>query len=201
MPETPKKYSEFLEKYGGVNLYGEPNYILQWGLSPVRRYAVPDSFLAPYLHCWCLAEWTAPEEFGSPDNWNESLYGPYPNRGAYLPLQVFKIDSEPIMLESEYLNLEVLKLFLHVIMNHRHDSLQKRVGFLSDEKAKLEAAKKKELIDRIEDGAPAFADAVSFHGQRNVNSVVKQKMDYLQQNLDRISNVAARFPRGGVMQG
>lgn len=201
MPETPKKYSAFLEKFGGRNIYGEPSYILQWGPNPVRRYAVPDSFLAPYLNCWCLAEWTPAEAFGPPSDWNENAWGPYPSRGAYLPLQVFKIDSEPVMLDSEYLNLEVLKMFLHVILNHKHDSLQKRAGFLRDEAAKVKAAKTKELIDRIEDGAPAFPDAVSFRGQLNVNSVVKQKMEYLEKHLDRITNVASRFPRGGVMQG
>jgi hypothetical protein len=199
--ETPENYSRFLEKYGGLNPLGEPQYILQWGQSAIHRLAVPDAFIGPYMNCWCLCEWTAPEEFGSPDDWDERFWGSYPNRGAYLPLQVFRIDGEPAPLDSEYLNLEVLKLFLHVILEHRHDSLQKRFTFLKEESAKIKAAQAKQLIDRIEDGAPAWLDAVSFHGQENVNSVVKQKMEYLEKHFDRIADIARRFPRGGIVQG
>ena len=200
MPETPKKYSEFLLKYGGKNIYGEPNFLLQWGLNAVRRYAVPDQFLAPYLNAWCLAEWAPPEEFGDADDWSESAWGPFPSRGGYVPRQVFKQDNEPVMLESEYLNLEVLKLFLHVWLTHKHDSLMKRAQFLRDEHLKVEADNRRQLIDRIEDGAPAFADAASFRGQLNVNSVVRQKMEQLEKNWERLADTARRFPRGGVMQ-
>lgn len=194
--ETPERYVRFLAEHGGRNPFGEPNFILAWGQTPIHRYAVPDQFLAPYLNCWCFAEWAPPEDFGSRWTWNESAWGPFPVKGAYVPLQIFKDGDEPVMLDTERLNIEVLRLFLWVVVNHKHDSLQKRKDFLKDEFAKKKAEEQRLLIERIEDGAPAFIDAVSFHGQLNKNAYIKQKMEQLEQNLDRITDVARRFPRG-----
>lgn len=199
MPETPEHYKRAIEKWGGLNPLGEPNFILQWGEAPVRRLAVPDEFLGQYLNCWVLAEWEPPETFGSPDELAD-LGIPFPNRGAYLPLWVYRQDGEPVMLDSEFLNLNVLRLQLHVVMTHKHDSLQKRYHFLKDEFAKRKAEEARLLIDRIEDGAPVFVDAVSFRNQLNCNSVIRQKVDILEKNLDRIRASAAKFPRGGIVQ-
>lgn len=200
MPDVPKKYSDFLIKRGGLNIFNEANFILNWGSSALVRLTVPDEFRNPYRDCWALCEWTAPEEFGSPEDWDEKLLGPYPARGAYNPIQVFREDNVPCQLDSEYLNLQVLEMFLWVILNHKHDSLAKRVQFLKDDAAKKKAAQTKALVERIEDGAPAFLDGASFNGQLNCNSVIRQKMETLEKNLDRIQNTAKRFPRGGMVQ-
>ena len=199
MPETPESYSRFLEYHGGHNPYGEPAFILTWGRDRLRQYAIPEAFAGPYRDCWILSQWVSPEEFGSPDGWDEQQLGPYPHHGAYLPFQIFRNGNEPVMLDTEHLNQNVLKLTLKVVLEHKHDSLDKRYRFLKDESDRVKAEQTQQLIDRIEDGAPAFIDAVSFGGQTNVNSVIKQKMEQLEKNLDRIMNVAQRFPRGGVI--
>ena len=191
--ETPKKYQRLLTKLGGLNILGEPAFILQWGLSPIRRYAVPDDFLGPYLNKWVLAEWTAPEEFGTPAE-VEALGVPFPSRGLYLPLFVYD------RIDSEELNLEVLRTTLHIVMTHKYDTLQHRYHVMKDEYAKVKAEETRVLVDRIEDGAPAFLDATCFHGQRNCNSVVKQKLEYLEKNIGKITDAARRFPRSGMMQ-
>lgn len=200
MPDLPERYSKFLEQRGGRNIFGDPNFILNWGSSALVRLAVPDEFRNPYRDCWALCEWTPPEEFGPPEEWHEPTLGPYPSRGAYNPIQVFREDNVPCQLDSEYLNLNVLEMFLWVILNHKHDSLAKRVQFLTDDAAKRKAEETRKLVERIEDGAPAFLDSVSFSGQLNCNSVIRQKMEQLERNLDRITDVAKRFPRGGVVQ-
>lgn len=198
--EVPERYKRFLEEKGGKNPLGEPNFILNWGSSPLVRLTVPDEFRSPYRDCWALCEWTPPEEFGPPDQWDERSLGPYPSRGAYNPLQVFREGNKPCQLDTEFLNLGVLEMFLWVILNHKHDSLAKRTQFLKDEYARREAEKTKKLVERIEDGAPSFLGGASFTGQLNCNSVIQQKMEQLEKNLDRISDVAKRFPRGGMVQ-
>jgi hypothetical protein len=200
VPDLPENYKQFLVAKGGVNIFGDPNFILNWGSSSLVRLTVPDEFRRPYQECWALCEWTSPEEFGPPDQWDEKLLGPYPSRGAYNPIQVFREGNVPCQLDSEYLNLPVLEMFLWVILHHKHDSLSKRSQFLKDEFARREAVKTKQMVDRIEDGAPAFLEGVSFSGQLNCNSVVRQKMEQLEKNLDRISDVAKRFPRKGQVQ-
>jgi hypothetical protein len=200
--ETPKNYEEFLKKKGGTNLFGEPRFILIWGKSPLYRLGIPETFIAPYLDAWCLAEWKPAETFGSPETWDSNFWKyPYPNRGLYIPIQVFKEQNKPVMLDSESLNPKVLELFLWVIMNYENDSLMKRKTFLKNEREQAEAKKNQQLIDQIEDGAPAFIDACSFSGQLNVNSVIKQKMEQIERNLGPILDVSSRFPRGGVVQG
>jgi len=200
MPETPERYSDALKRWGGTNLYGEPCFILSWGASPVVRRSVPAALLGPYLDAWVLAEWTGPEEFGSPEQWDSEL-GPYPHQGMYLPLQTFRRDGKPIMLDTEDLNLNVLRLFLHVIMTHKFDSLQRRVHFLKDEFAKKKSDEAKARIDMIEDGAPAFLGAASFRNQLNCNSVVMQRAELIEKNLERIRSSAARFAGRKLMQG
>ncbi len=197
--ETPERYSAFLKNKGGTNPFNEPMFILVWGRSPIYRLGVPDAFLGSFQDCWCLAEWKPPEEFGFPQGWDERFWGPYPSRGMYVPIQVFRDGNVPCMIDSEGLNLNVLEMFLWVILNHERDSMMKRNTFLKDAYAQKQARHNQELIDRIEDGAPAFAGPCSFTGQLNVNSVIKQKMDALERGLPHILNVAKRFPRGGTM--
>ena len=166
----------------------------------MRRYAVPDDFLGPYMNCWCLAEWTSPEELGTREE-IEALGIPFPERGVYIPLVCYRDGGEPNMLDSEQLNLNVLEKFISVCLKHKHDSLTHRYHFMKNEYDRIEAEKKQHLIDMIEDGAPAYIDAASFNGQTNVNSVVKQKLEYLEKNYSQIANVAKRFPsRRGTVQ-
>src|SRR5690349_20420285 len=102
MPDCPERYRRFLEDHGGRNCYGEAAFLLHWGSLPVprgisapQRYQMPSALLAPYLNCWCLAEWTPPNEFGDPQDWDETN-GPFLSEGVYLPIQIFREGNEPI---------------------------------------------------------------------------------------------------------
>lgn len=200
MIETPKHYRDFLAKYGGLNPLGEPAFLLHWGSDPIRRvglaeqYLMPFPFMAPYIGCWVLAEWNPPEEFGHPDTWDDYPFNV--SRGAYLPVQIFREEGKPVMLDSQWLNLNVLGLWLKVILNHKYDSMQKRRTTIETEHEQKELAKMKGLVDQIEDGAPAFLEAASFHGQQNCNTVVKQKMEKLEQMMPQLRSVSRRWPRG-----
>jgi len=198
--ETPKQYRDFLTKYGGLNLLNEPSFILHWGPAPIKRvglsdqYLMPFAFMAPYIGCWVLAEWNPPEEFGAPDTWGDLPFDV--SRGAYLPVQIFKEDGKPVPIDSQWLNLNMLGLWLKVILNHKYDSMQKRRAAIETEHEQTELAKTRRLVDQIEDGAPAFLEAASFHGQQNCNTVVKQKMDKLEQMMPRLRDFSRRWPRG-----
>lgn len=201
MTETPKQYSDFLTKYGGLTPLNEPAFILHWGSDPIRRkglsdqWLMPSAFLAGYLGCWVLAEWAPPEEFGPYQDWAD-----YPfdvSRGAYLPLQVFKEDGNPVPLDSQYLNLNVLALFLKVALHHKYDTLLRRYTTLKNEAEEAEIAKTKLLVDRIEDGAPAFLTAASGYGKNaSCNTYLQQKMDLMERMMPRLHDVSKRWPRG-----
>lgn len=204
MPECPPHYAKFLRDHGGVNLYGEPNFILHWGSQPVPRkvaapsaFVMPEAMLAPYLGCWVLAEWNPPSEFGPEALWDLAPEMPYPTHGAYVPLSVY-LDAEnhPAMVDSAFLNLNVLGRILYVTLHHKHDSLARRMGVMRNEMENRELARSKELIDRIEDYAPAFGDAATGYGSGEVATAVRRKMDLIERNIGRLRDVRSRFPRG-----
>jgi hypothetical protein len=98
----PENYAKFLERVGGMNPYGEPNFLLQWGPSTtefiwgqmdggscgqhVKLKYGPDPI-------WHLSMWKPPEMCGlSPEEWYRQSYDPvsglhccgdYPFRGYY----------------------------------------------------------------------------------------------------------------------
>lgn len=157
MRYVPQAYRDALRP-GGVNRYGEPNYLLHWGGDPVRRLAVPDAILAPYLSAWCLAEWHPREDFGPEPGWPGDLL-PYPYDGGYIPLQVFN----GCTLDSPGLNPGVLRMMVAIALKARGVSLRKQAEALRDSRLAVEARQTARIADRLQDAFPAFngADATN----------------------------------------
>jgi hypothetical protein len=126
--------------------------------------------------------------------------GPYPQFGMYVPLQLFRTPGAPVMVDTEMLNMEVLALWMKVALQHKYDSLRERMQLLKDDSVATETARTKELVDRIEDGAPAYADAVSFAGQQNCNSTMKQRIEKIEEMMPHLRDMRRRFPRGIATQ-
>lgn len=157
MRYVPEAYRDALRP-GGMNRYGEPNYILHWGGDPVRRLAVPDALLAPYLSAWCLAEWHPREDFGPEADWPAEML-PYPVDGAYVPLQVFR----DCPLDSEGLNPGVLRMMLAIALKAKGVSLGQQAIAMRDARLADKARQTKRIADRLADAFPAFngADATN----------------------------------------
>lgn len=157
MRYVPHAYREALAP-GGVNRYGEPNYILHWGGDPVRRMAIPDTLLAPYLSAWCLGEWHPREDFGAERDWPAELL-PYPRDGAYVPLQVFR----DCALDSAGLNPGVLRMMLAVALKAKGVSLAEQARVMRDSRLAARARAAARTADLLADAFPAFngADATS----------------------------------------
>lgn len=198
--ETPERYKRFLEKFGGLNHFGEPRFILQWCDSPIERIAVAPQLIGPYLNSWVLAEWYPPEEIGGRAAWDEELMGPYPSRGLYFPLQIFKGDDgrEPAMLDSEWLNLEVLGRWVYNALNHEKDSLAKRKSVLDDAAAREKKAELERRADLLQDAFPAFGltDSVSYAANPGATNSVKTRMEKIERAINAALDFKKRFPRG-----
>lgn len=193
--EPPPEYKRFLAKFGGLNPLGDPRFSLIWDAGAISGIPIPDEFREPYLDRWFLCEWMSPEDFGPPALWGKEL-GPYPSRGAYVPIYMFQDNGKPIMVDSQFLNLNALAMLLSIIMKHRHDSLQKRFAELKSERDQIDAEETKRLADMLENSVPAYLGPASFRGQRNVNSVVVQKMEQVEKIIDFARNFRKRFGRG-----
>lgn len=79
--KCPPEFQERLTRVGGINRYGEPNFIIVWGQSwTVRRGGTWEQDDGTYFRgyrdvledgrpCWILKKWNAPELYGSPMLW------------------------------------------------------------------------------------------------------------------------------------
>jgi hypothetical protein len=111
--ETPENVARRLERAGGVNRFGEPNYRAVWGWNRLAwiggKFEEHDpstgAFLRevvelrqepkyPAVNRWHIERWVAPEAYGSPRLWYSQTIerengisipalGPYPSNGEY----------------------------------------------------------------------------------------------------------------------
>ncbi len=111
--EPPENVARRLERAGGVNPFGEPNYRAVWGWNRLAwiggKFAERDpatgSLLRevvelrqepkyPAVNRWHIERWVPPEVYGSPRQWYSQTVerendvsipalGPYPSRGEY----------------------------------------------------------------------------------------------------------------------
>ena len=110
--KTPESVAEHLERAGGCNRFGEPNYRSVWGWNRLAwiggKFEDRDEHGAllrervelrlepkyPVLNRWHIERWLPPETYGSPRAWYAQTIerekgvsipalGPYPSRGEY----------------------------------------------------------------------------------------------------------------------
>ena len=101
--KPPREYQEHLNAIGGLNRFGEPNFILVWGQTETQtiygdmqgvgrgRHTILEFGGVP---AWHIKEWKPPETFGTPQMWytltwdaesDKHALGEYPWRGLYVP--------------------------------------------------------------------------------------------------------------------
>lgn len=195
MPQTPEHYQHELTLQGGLNPFGEPRFILHWGENPIIRTGMPDCLLAPWLDCWVLAEWRPPLDFGLPTTWDGEDVGPYPSRGAYMIMQVFRYGQTPAMLDTAPLNINVLRRMVHYIKTHQGDSMATRMLNVMDIEERRQAEQREKIADCLEDAVPKFGDTASFSRQQNCNTSLKQRMDKIERHLPYADLLRRQLPK------
>jgi len=197
--KIPVDYERFVSEFGGREEdCGEPRYCLWFGSMVNRKMALPPGFFVPYLDHFCLLKWHPRAQLCLEEEWMEE-WGPYPERGGYLPLWLFK-DAKTggmIPLDSADLNKQVIAYLIWLDTKHEHDSLMERVcvkGTINDLKR---AGQLSRIADYLQDRFPEFGEACSFGGQLNCNSALKQKMEIVEKNMNRVWEFQRRRPISG----
>lgn len=101
--DAPREYVEHINRVGGFNRYGEPNFRLVWGQNETDLVYGVDSNGKRGQHlilkhggvpAWFVDCWKPPECLGTPEMWYTLTWdwevdkpgiGPYPERGLYMP--------------------------------------------------------------------------------------------------------------------
>lgn len=159
----PQKYVDRINRAGGFNRYGGPNFRLAWSQAEKMRsggvwpqdhyigyrdvYVANGSPYPPQDGYWMLMEFDPPEMFGSETIWwylhrdettGLGMLGPYPHKGRYkiaLKLIWTSIDDGVMSIEPMELNSSVIDMIIPVIIAGRKDSPERRKAFAAAEKA------------------------------------------------------------------
>lgn len=210
--KVPDQFREKLTRVGGLNRYGEPNFIIVWGKSyTVRRggtWAQDDgTFFKGYRDvvedgrpCWVLKQWKPPEVYGSStmyfmENREEStglqILGDYPWRGQYETVQPFVwrgLVNGKMVVEHMPLNSMILDMVVPIILRCQDANLLQRRAALDA----LEEKKQASMLSTIEakrlDAKMAFTGPVSYSKQGCKTSIVDRKMYDIQKSWNQAMN-------------
>lgn len=214
--QCPPEFQERLTRIGGVNRYGEPNFLIVWGQSwTVRRGGTWEQDDGTYFRgyrdvledgrpCWILKKWNAPEIYGSPMLWflqnlEESsglqILGDYPWRGQYETVQPFVwkgMVNGRLVVERMPLNSMILDLVVPIILKCKEATFLQKKAAIQEMEARKDRDELRSVEAKRHDAKMAFRGPVSFARQGCRTSLVDRKVYAIQQHW----NEAMRKMRG-----
>ena len=161
--KCPEWLQKAVERAGGTNRYGEPNFLIAWsgdetfragGVWPTEKYAgyrevysANCSLLAPNPGYWMLMEWTPPEQYGTEEvfrftNRDETTglipMGKYPRKGRYVmvvKLVWSYVQNGRVCIEPWPLTSIVVQRILPTIRQAKQTSFKRRMAFFNGQQA------------------------------------------------------------------
>ncbi len=179
--ETLESVAQRLERAGGCNRFGEPNYRAVWGWNRLAwiggKFEDRDEHGAllrervelrlepkyPAVNRWHIERWLPPEAYGSPRAWYSQTIerengvsipalGPYPSRGEYE--HCFTLESP----RGEFVQLTptVAEHIARAIEYSRNCARTKSRSSLYDRERRSESKYEQWAFDLMDDAVPAF---------------------------------------------
>jgi hypothetical protein len=179
---TPESVARCLERLGGINRFGEPNYRAVWGWNRLAwiggKFEEHDpatgSLLRevvelrqepkyPEVNRWHIERWVPPEVYGSPRAWYSQTVerengisipalGPYPSRGEYE--HCFTLEGR----RGEFVQLTptVAEYIARAIEFSRHVPRSGKRRSIDDRERREDRAYDAWAYDKLDDAVPAF---------------------------------------------
>jgi hypothetical protein len=180
--ETAENVARRLERAGGINRFGEPNYRAIWGWNRLawiggkfeERDPATGSLLRevvelrqepkyPAVNRWHIERWVPPEVYGSPRTWYAQTVerengvsipalGPYPSRGEYE--HCFTLEGT----RGEFLQLTptISEHIARAIEFSRHAPRSVKRRSIDDREQRDDRAYDAWAFDKLDDAVPAF---------------------------------------------
>lgn len=220
--KCPQHFQDRLTRIGGLNRYGEPNFLIAWGPSwTVRRGGTWERSDGSYFRgykdvieekrpCWVLKQWQAPEVFGSPDIWfldniepqsGLQLLGDYPWKGMYQTLQPFVytgIENGKLVIECLPLSNEILDMIIPLAIAAQNASATRKRIAVEEIKEREERSANNQVEDARHDAKLAFKGPVSFARQGCRTSLIDKRAYQIQQSWNLAMANARRMMQRGM---
>ncbi|HYL82787.1 MAG TPA: hypothetical protein VE263_01015 [Candidatus Angelobacter sp.] len=179
--ETPENVARLLQRAGGINRFGEPNYRAVWGWNRLawiggkfedrdehgallrERVELREEPKYPAVNRWHIERWLPPEAYGSPRQWYAQTaerangvsipaLGPYPSRGEYE--HCFTLEGP----RGEFIQLTptVAEHLARAIECARHTPRSRGRTRLYERERRAERRYEQWAYDVMDDAVPAF---------------------------------------------
>src|SRR5215467_5592662 len=179
--ETVEKVAHRLQRAGGINRFGEPNYRACWGWNRLawiggkfedrdehgallrERVELRQEPKYPEVNRWHIERWLPPEAYGSPRQWYSQTIeranglsipalGPYPSRGDYE--HCFTLEGQ----RGEFIQLTptVAEHIARAIECSRHAPRSRSRALLYEREQRTDRHYEQWAYDVLDDAVPAF---------------------------------------------
>lgn len=222
----PEAFQERLTRAGGINRFGEPNFILRWaqggekecfyraggtwnveGLPSFTGYR--NLLVGGGTPSWMLMQWNAPEVYGTPEMWyvqgydqasNLQTLGSYPYKGRYemlYNLRTTRKEGRNIKFQAMPLNSLLINTIIPIIKQARDISWEKTKAVLQDIEIR-EQAKDLTMIEDVmrANALPFKGSPVSYGKQGCRTSQVDKKIEQMTRNWNKIQTSAKALDKG-----
>ncbi len=179
--DAPEYIQKELKRIGGTALSGQPRYRLHWTGDALQRPGLSDVKFESPCDCWALLQWVDTDS-ESPEH-----------GGGYCVLQAFRDGLNPVMLDTEALNLRVLTMMVNMAEETRHQFLKLRKKVLERRREREEKEITNRLADYLQDRVPQFTGPTSFPNQDAGTVVLQQTIEKLEKAMPTVAAFRKRF--------
>jgi hypothetical protein len=208
--KLPQVFADRITRVGGLNLYGQPNFKMIWGMGGEKAclfraggewagggqvtYKGYRDLLLSGDPCWVLLHWQAPEKYGAPNSYYVANYdvdtslqtlGEYPYRGRYeivLPLIWKGIVNGRLKIESMPLSSLLIDLIIPVIKETAGLSNARKRQLMLDHKEREDRAQTSQIEASLASAYPAFGSAPRSAARLSCTSVIQKRAEAIERH-------------------
>jgi hypothetical protein len=221
----PEWFAEKLARIGGVNRYGQPNFIVRWGQGGEKECTYRsgghwhvegqesfkgyrDLLVGGGTPSWILMQWEDAVVYGTPESYYVGNYdeetgmqdlGEYPYKGRYRMLYNMcwrDMSSGRMKIEAMPLNSFILNTIVPIIVEARNISYEKTMAAMKAIKEKEDEDDLNMIEDVMRDSKLAFKGPVSYARQGCRTSLIDRKMEQMSRHWNRMITNAKTLGRG-----
>lgn len=219
---VPQEYQDRLNEVGGLNCYGEPNFLIAWSQSHTFRAGArwPSDHYVGYREVftatgspsrkisgyWMILEWIPPhvskytwEYLNRDEETGLQNLGPWNPSGTYrvaLKLQTQEVKSGVLTLTPIQLDSYVLDNMMPLILQAKAMNKEKRMELAKQDRARAEEKQDRKIEAMVRDAKVAFKGPVSYRGQKRTASSVQQREILIEQQWNQWLKNHATIRRG-----